>query len=86
MRIVEHLHNHNVESARELARELDRDKGNVSRDLKFLAKYGVVGFDTTGRAKRHTSSTTASWSSRSTNWLRSFLSRAATFSRVREHM
>ena len=72
MRIVEHLHNHDVESVRELARELDRDRGNVIRDLKLLAKYGVVGFDNTGMAKRNTSSTTASWSSRSTNRLLGF--------------
>ncbi|GGL36281.1 hypothetical protein GCM10009037_19830 [Halarchaeum grantii] len=52
MSLIDYLRAHDVESIRELARELDRDKGNVSRDLKLLAKYGIVGFDTSGRAKR----------------------------------
>lgn len=41
-----------VESVRDLARRVERDKGQVSRDLKVLAEQGVVDFEETGRAKR----------------------------------
>lgn len=40
------------DSVRGLARALERDKGQVSRDLGLLAEHGVVTFDTDGRAKR----------------------------------
>lgn len=52
MGLIDYLRTHEVESIRELAREMDRDKGNVSRDLKLLAKYGIIDFDTSGRGKR----------------------------------
>lgn len=39
-------------SVRSLARELDRDKAQVSRDLGTLAEHGIVTFETDGRSKR----------------------------------
>jgi len=43
-----------VESVRDLARSLDRDKGAVSKDLRRLAELDVVGYegDGDGEAKR----------------------------------
>lgn len=41
-----------VESVRGLARRVERDKGQVSRDLEVLAEHGVVDFEETGRKKR----------------------------------
>lgn len=49
--IIEALSKGEYESVRALARELDRDKGQVSRDLALLAEHGIVTFDTDGRAK-----------------------------------
>lgn len=40
-----------IESVRDLARRLDRDKGHVSRDLAVLAEHGIVGYESDGRAK-----------------------------------
>lgn len=50
--IVEALSQAEFDSVRELARELGRDKGQVSRDLKLLAEHSLVGFDTEGQSKR----------------------------------
>lgn len=49
--IIEALSKGEYESIRALARELDRDKGQVSRDLGLLAEHGIVTFDTDGRSK-----------------------------------
>lgn len=50
--IIGELRQHDVDSVRELARRLDRDKGDVSRDLATLATHGVIKYDEDGRAKR----------------------------------
>lgn len=50
--IVEALSEEEFESVRALARELGRDKGQVSRDLKLLAEHAIVSFETDGRSKR----------------------------------
>ncbi|MFC5133794.1 MULTISPECIES: ArsR family transcriptional regulator [Haloferacaceae] len=52
--IVETLRQGDVESVRGLARKLDRDKGQVSRDLADLAEIGVVRYEKNGNAKRPT--------------------------------
>jgi predicted transcriptional regulator len=49
--IVEALGHGEYESVRALARELGRDKGQVSRDLGDLAEHGIVTFETDGRSK-----------------------------------
>ena len=41
-----------ADSVRALARELDRDKAGVSRDLARLAALDVVEYEADGRAKR----------------------------------
>jgi predicted transcriptional regulator len=51
MEIVELLQEEEVESVRGLARRLDRDKGQVSRDLGDLAEHGIIEYQTDGRAK-----------------------------------
>ncbi|WP_256394195.1 HVO_A0114 family putative DNA-binding protein [Natronoarchaeum rubrum] len=50
--IIETLREKDVESVRHLARSLDRDKGQVSRDLGVLAEHGVIAYDEEGRSKR----------------------------------
>lgn len=47
--LVDYLEDHEVESIRGLARELDRDKGEVSRDLSVLAQHGVVEYEGDGK-------------------------------------
>ena len=49
--ILDYLRDHEVESVSELADALDRDTGNVSRDLTLLADYGIVNLTEDGRAK-----------------------------------
>jgi predicted transcriptional regulator len=51
MEILDVLSHGEYESVRGLARELGRDKGQVSRDLGLLAEHGIVTFDTDGRSK-----------------------------------
>jgi predicted transcriptional regulator len=54
-RRVELLHtirDQEPDSVRELARESDRDHGQVSRDLETLATHALVAFETEGRRKR----------------------------------
>jgi predicted transcriptional regulator len=43
-----------IESVRDLARSLDRDKGAVSKDLRRLAELDIIGYegDGDGEAKR----------------------------------
>jgi predicted transcriptional regulator len=50
--LIETLQQTDVESVRGLARQLGRDKGQVSRDLGTLAEHGIVQFEESGRAKR----------------------------------
>ena len=50
--IIDVLSREDVASVRALARRLDRDKAQVSRDLQDLAEYGIIRYDTDGRAKR----------------------------------
>jgi predicted transcriptional regulator len=50
--LVAVLTDETVESVRGLARRVERDKGQVSRDLKVLAEHGVVDFEKTGREKQ----------------------------------
>lgn len=49
--IIEYLRREDVESVSELARRLDRDKAQVSRDLAVLAEHAIIRYDTDGRAK-----------------------------------
>lgn len=50
--IVATLAETEVESLRELADELDRDPGNLSRDMRVLVAEDIVRYDTTGKSKR----------------------------------
>jgi predicted transcriptional regulator len=50
--LIEAIRTEDVESVRQLARLVDRDKGQVSRDLGVLADHGVIQYEDTGRAKR----------------------------------
>lgn len=50
--LIEALRTEEIESVRHLARQVDRDKGQVSRDLSVLAEHGVVRYEDIGRAKR----------------------------------
>ncbi|WP_435158907.1 helix-turn-helix domain-containing protein [Haladaptatus sp. DFWS20] len=50
--LITYLAENEVASVRDLARQLDRDKGQVSRDLETLARHGVISFETDGRAKK----------------------------------
>lgn len=42
--LLDRLREGEIESVRGLARELDRDKGSVSRDLAVLASHDLVAF------------------------------------------
>lgn len=50
--IVDHLRRESPGSVRELARQLERDKGQVSRDLTTLAEHGILTYEDQGRARR----------------------------------
>lgn len=50
--LIETLRTEDIESVRHLARQVDRDKGQVSRDLGVLAEHGVIQYEEAGRAKR----------------------------------
>lgn len=50
--LIKTLRTQDVESVRDLARRVDRDKGQVSRDLGVLAEHSVISYDEEGRAKR----------------------------------
>jgi len=41
-----------VDSVKSLADRLNRDHGQVSRDLGVLAEHGIIEYDTAGRAKQ----------------------------------
>jgi predicted transcriptional regulator len=41
-----------VESVKSLAERLDRDHGQVSRDLGVLAEHGIIDYERDGRSKR----------------------------------
>jgi predicted transcriptional regulator len=50
--IIQALARMNVESVRELADVLERDYGNVSRDLGTLVRSNIVGYMENGASKR----------------------------------
>ena len=50
--LIEALRNSKVESVRALAREVGRDKAQVSRDLGVLAEHGVIQYEKNGNAKQ----------------------------------
>lgn len=52
MELIETIGTAEIESVRDLARQLDRDVSIVSRDLDILYEAGVVEFETDGRAKK----------------------------------
>ena len=49
--IIDELREHEHESVRALARALDRDKGQVSRDLAVLSEHAIITYETDGRSK-----------------------------------
>lgn len=49
--ILDYLNEHNPQSVRALAEELDYDKGVISRDLQKLADIDVIEYVEDGRAK-----------------------------------
>lgn len=49
--IIDLLSREDVDSVRALARQLGRDKGQVSRDLQELAEHAIIRYDTDGRSK-----------------------------------
>jgi len=49
--ILDRLRDISPPSVRALARDLDRDKGAVSRDLSMLAQFDLVEYDSDGRSK-----------------------------------
>lgn len=49
--IIRTLRVEEFDSVRELARHLDRDKAQVSRDLQVLAAHAVIHYETDGRSK-----------------------------------
>lgn len=49
--IIDLLSREDIESVRALARRLDRDKAQVSRDLAVLAEHAIISYDTDGRSK-----------------------------------
>lgn len=46
------LRTEEVDSVRDLARRVDRDKAQVSRDLGILAEHAIISYDDDGQAKR----------------------------------
>jgi hypothetical protein len=51
LRIIDQLKQEEPESVRGLARQLDEDKGVISRDLEALAQLDVIEYVDAGRAK-----------------------------------
>lgn len=52
LELIQTIRAEDIESVRDLARRVDRDKGQVSRDLAELAERGIVEYEESGRAKR----------------------------------
>lgn len=50
--IIEVLAEHEVDSMRQLGELLDRDPGNLSRDLKVLVAENIVRYESDGKAKK----------------------------------
>ena len=50
--LLQTVQTEDVDSVSDLARRLDRDKSQVSRDLSTLAELGVVTFETAGKRKK----------------------------------
>lgn len=51
LKILDHFREHDPESVRALAEDLDYDKGVVSRDLQELARIDVGEYQDAGRGK-----------------------------------
>jgi predicted transcriptional regulator len=51
LELIKHLKEHEPDSVRALANELDYDKGVVSRDLQKLARIDIIEYVKDGRAK-----------------------------------
>lgn len=52
MELIETIATADIESVRDLARQLNRDVSIVSRDLDVLYEAGVIEFEADGRAKK----------------------------------
>lgn len=52
LRLLRAIGHYEPDSIRELAEHLDRDNGQVGRDLRTLAEHALVTFETNGRGKR----------------------------------
>lgn len=52
LRLLRAIDRYEPESIRELAERLDRDNGQVGRDLRTLAEHALVTFEENGRGKR----------------------------------
>lgn len=52
MELINRIGRQEVESVRDLARQVDRDVSIVSRDLDLLFEADVIEFEQNGRAKR----------------------------------
>ncbi|MFB6208966.1 MAG: hypothetical protein ABEJ56_02390 [Candidatus Nanohaloarchaea archaeon] len=50
--LLDKLSEKKFNSISQLARELDRDKKNVSEDIKLLFEHGIVDLEEKGRSKR----------------------------------
>uniref|UniRef100_A0A7D5GQA5 Helix-turn-helix domain-containing protein n=2 Tax=Natrinema halophilum TaxID=1699371 RepID=A0A7D5GQA5_9EURY len=50
--LIETLRSEDVESVRDLARRVGRDKAQVSRDLGLLAEHSIIRYEEAGRMKR----------------------------------
>jgi len=50
--LIEVLRTEDIDSVRDLARAVSRDKGQVSRDLGVLAEHSIINYEEEGRAKR----------------------------------
>lgn len=50
--IIQVLSEHDVGSLRELARHLDRNPGNLTRDLQVLVAEDIITYEKDGRSKR----------------------------------
>jgi len=52
LELLDYLNNHEVESIRDLARQLERDKRNVSDDLDILWENDLIEYEEDGSKKQ----------------------------------